>query len=129
MRQARARLARDREILSLAWPAVCSASIDPLLSLLDTYWISRCGIGPTARVARCLGTLALAALGPALNVEDWIFDILKTVQVPVRSLTAEAVAADRPEDVRQVLEQALCFCWRVGIALALFGHLDHVDGA
>ena len=56
--------------------------------------------------------------------EDWIFDILKTVQVPVRSLTAEAVAAQRPEEVRQVLEQALCFCWRVGIALALGGHSD-----
>ena len=32
---------RDRELLSLAWPAVLGASIDPLLSLLDTYWISR----------------------------------------------------------------------------------------
>lgn len=32
---------RDREILSLAWPAVLGASIDPVLSLLDTYWVSR----------------------------------------------------------------------------------------
>ncbi|CAK9112493.1 Protein DETOXIFICATION 45 [Durusdinium trenchii] len=76
---------RDREILSLAWPAVLGASIDPVLSLLDTYWVSR-----------CLGMVALAALGPALNVEDWMFDILKTVQVPVRSLTSEAVAAKKP---------------------------------
>jgi len=86
------------------------ASIDPLLSLLDTYWISR-----------CLGTVALAALGPALNVEDWMFDILKTVQVPVRTLTSEAVAAKKPQEVSQVLSQALCFCWRIGLAVALFG--------
>lgn len=101
---------RDREILSLAWPAVLGASIDPVLSLLDTYWVSR-----------CLGMVALAALGPALNVEDWMFDILKTVQVPVRSLTSEAVAAKKPQDVLQTLTQALCFCWRVGLVVALMG--------
>ncbi|CAJ1458238.1 unnamed protein product [Effrenium voratum] len=101
---------RDKEILRLAWPAVLGASIDPLLSLLDTYWVSR-----------CLGTLALAALGPALNVEDWVFDILKTVQVPVRSLTSESVAAGKPEEVQQVLSQALCICWRIGLAVALLG--------
>lgn len=101
---------RDREILSLAWPAVLGASIDPLLSLLDTYWVSR-----------CLGMVSLAALGPALNVEDWMFDILKTVQVPVRTLTSEAVAAKKPVEVSKVLAQALCFCWRIGLAVALLG--------
>eukprot|EP00913_Durusdinium_trenchii_P002031 g1877.t1 len=89
---------RDREILSLAWPAVLGASIDPVLSLLDTYWVSR-----------CLGMVALAALGPALNVEDWMFDILKTVQ------------PRKPQDVLQTLTQALCFCWRVGLVVALMG--------
>ena len=134
------------------------ASIDPLLSLLDTYWVSR-----------CLGMLSLAALGPALNVEDnhasasnevfwasdsalqdWMFDILKTVQVPVRSLTSESAAAGRPREVQETLSQAaaarsrayvnpartspvechtalsrlprpclqaLCFCWRIGLAV------------
>eukprot|EP00439_Symbiodinium_sp_Y106_P085792 s162_g29.t2 len=99
-----------RQIFSLAWPAVLGASIDPLLSLLDTYWVSR-----------CLGMLSLAALGPALNVEDWMFDILKTVQVPVRSLTSESAAAGRPKEVQETLSQALCFCWRVGLAVALLG--------
>ena len=50
-----------RQIFTLAWPAVLGASIDPVLSLLDTYWVSR-----------CLGMLSLAALGPALNVEDYL---------------------------------------------------------
>lgn len=99
-----------RQIFSLAWPAVLGASIDPLLSLLDTYWVSR-----------CLGMLSLAALGPALNVEDWMFDILKTVQVPVRSLTSESAAAGRPREVQETLSQALCFCWRIGLAVALLG--------
>ena len=66
-----------------------------------------------------------------------MFDILKTVQVPVRSLTSESVAAGRPEEVQETLSQAprsprshagcarnplvvpqaLCFCWRVGLAV------------
>ena len=35
-----------------------------------------------------------------------MFDILKTVQVPVRSLTSESVAAGRPEEVQETLSQA-----------------------
>jgi len=101
---------KDREILSLAWPTVLSASIDPVLSLVDTYWVSV-----------SLGTVSLAALGPALNIEDWLFEILKTIQVPVRSLTAQAIASKRRGAVAQVLEQSLCLALRVGVAAAVLG--------
>lgn len=102
----------DREILALAWPAILSASIDPILSTVDTYWVSV-----------TLGTVSLAALGPAINLEDWLFEILKTIQVPVRSLTARAMAAADPASVRDVLAQSLCLSWRIGLAVALGGSL------
>jgi len=115
----------DREIVALAWPAVMSALIDPVLSLVDTYWVSS-----------CLGTIPLAALGPALNIEDWLFEILKTVQVPVRSLTARAMAVGDKDSVAWALAKALCLCWRVGLAVAFVGsflapwllRLSAVDG-
>lgn len=101
---------RDREIIALAWPAIVSASIDPVLSLVDTYWVSA-----------GLGTVSLAALGAALNVEDWLFEILKTIQVPVRSLMAQAAAKGQGRKATECMAKAVCLGWRVGLAVAVLG--------
>lgn len=67
---------RDREILSLAWPAVLGASIDPLLSLLDTYWVSRCrghgGLGSwERRGVLCFRNHLELVDGGKLNQQCW----------------------------------------------------------
>lgn len=103
---------KDRQILSLAVPAVASSSIDPLLSIVDAYWIS-------SRV----GTTALASLGPALTIDDWIFDILKTIQIPIRSLTSKAMASGDADAVRQSIFQGLCLSVRIGVFVAVAGSL------
>lgn len=102
----------DRELLSLAVPATLGASIDPILSLVDTYW-----------VASHLGTVALASLGPALNIEDWLFDILKSLQVPVRSTAAKAIASGRRTAITVAVEDALLFACRIGLLVAVTGTL------
>eukprot|EP00971_Amphidinium_carterae_P231151 4587254-Amphidinium_carterae.1 len=61
--------AMDSRILRLAVPALLSALISPAMGAVDIGWVSA-----------CLTTTSLAALGPALAVEDWIFEILKTIQ-------------------------------------------------
>ncbi|CAK0853334.1 unnamed protein product, partial [Prorocentrum cordatum] len=104
--------AKDREILSLAVPAVASSSMDPLLSIIDTYWVSS-----------RLGTLALASLGPALNVDDWVFEMIKTIQIPVRSMTSEAMASGSEDAVRRSIFVALCLSLRVGLIVAVVGSL------
>ena len=56
--------AENREIAAIALPAVCSALIDPILSLIDTAWVgaidSKYALGATAAASE-LFTMAFAA--------------------------------------------------------------------
>eukprot|EP00930_Biecheleria_cincta_P055196 TRINITY_DN41545_c0_g1_i1.p1 TRINITY_DN41545_c0_g1~~TRINITY_DN41545_c0_g1_i1.p1 ORF type:complete len:564 (+),score=59.38 TRINITY_DN41545_c0_g1_i1:99-1790(+) len=100
---------QDRRILTLAIPAMLGALIDPVLSLVDTYWVSA-----------HLPVVALASLGPALNVEDWLFEVAKTIQVPVRTLTSQAMTAGSRREVATTLSQAIQLGLRFSVAVTVF---------
>jgi putative MATE family efflux protein len=95
----------DREILTLAVPALGSLAAEPLYILVDTAIVGH------------LGREQLAALGIAAVVLGTLFAIFNFLQYGTTAQVGRASGAGEERAARQLGGQALWLCLGVGIAL------------
>ena len=70
--------ALDEEIKELALPALAGIVIDPMLSLIDTAWVTQ------------LGGNALASLGPCTSVFHFAYAVPRALTISTSTLIAAA---------------------------------------
>lgn len=85
----------DRRIFVLALPALGALAADPLLSLVDTYFVSRLGV---------IGLGALAVNTAVFGFAFVLFNFLAYVTTP---LVARALGAGRRDEAAQTVSTAL----------------------
>ena len=95
----------DREILTLAVPALGSLAAEPLYILVDTAIVGH------------LGREQLAALGIAAVVLGTLFAIFNFLQNGTTAQVGRASGAGEERAARQIGGQALWLCLGVGLAL------------
>ncbi len=104
-RSAALRSPYDREILTLAVPALGSLAAEPLYILVDTAIVGH------------LGREQLAALGIAAVVLGTLFAIFNFLQYGTTAQVGRASGAGQERAARQLGGQALWLCLAVGITL------------
>ena len=97
-------LARDREIVGLALPAMAALAADPLLSLVDTALVGR------------LGAVPLAALGVNVAVFTLAFFGFNFLTYGTTAEVARLRGAGRPQDASTHALQALWLAVALGVA-------------
>ena len=98
----------DSRIGALAWPALGALAIDPLVSLVDTFFVTR------------LGDTELAALGVAGGVFGLAFFVFNFLAYGVTPLIAEADAEGRRAEVGNVVLRGLTLAVALGVAGMVF---------
>ncbi len=98
---------RDRAIAALAIPALGTLAIDPLISIVDTMWVSR------------LGTVSLAALAVASAIFAAVFAVFSFVHVTITPLIAGEVGRGSPERAGGITRGAIIISVVLGIILAI----------
>lgn len=96
---------RDREILSLAVPALGALAADPLLSLVDTALVGH------------LGSAQLAALGLAVVAFNLAFVVFNFLAYGTTGPVARMLAQDRPVDAVCHVVQAVWVAIVLGLAM------------
>jgi MATE family multidrug resistance protein len=94
----------DRRIFAIAVPALGALAADPLLSLVDTAFVSG------------LGTSALAALGVTGAIFGFAFVLFNFLAYATTPLVARAVGAGNTGEVRDVVGRALWLALVLGVA-------------
>jgi putative MATE family efflux protein len=92
----------DRRILALAVPAVGALAADPLLSLVDTAFVS--GLGPSA----------LATLGVTSAIFGFIFVLFNFLAYATTPLVARAIGEGRTEETGLVVGRAMSLALTLG---------------
>ncbi|MHB1343201.1 MAG: MATE family efflux transporter [Thermoleophilia bacterium] len=104
---------RDREVLSLAVPALGALAADPLLSLVDTALVGH------------LGSAQLAALGLSVVAFNLAFVVFNFLAYGTTGPVARMLAQDRPADAVRHVVQAVWVAIVLGVAMTavalLFG--------
>lgn len=98
----------DREILSLAIPALGTLAADPLVSMVDTAFVGRLGVTP------------LAALGVNTSIFSLAFVVFNFLAYGTTPRVARAAGRDDPEAAGRIAVQALVLAVTAGaVALAV----------
>jgi MATE family multidrug resistance protein len=113
---------RDRAIAALAIPALGTLAIDPFVSIVDTAWVGRLGVGP------------LASLAIASAVFMAIFSIFNFVHAAVTPLVAGEVGKKDIPRAGSIATGSIVTAAAIGIvvaviAIALAEPLTRVFGA
>lgn len=98
---------RDAAIAALAWPALGTLAIDPLVTIVDTAWVGR------------IGTEALAALAIAGAVFAAVFSVFNFIQMTVTPLIAAEVGRDARGRAGAIALGALVVSGIIGVVLAV----------
>ncbi|KAA3637436.1 MAG: MATE family efflux transporter [Armatimonadetes bacterium] len=106
-RQAFRRNPRDRVIAALAIPALGTLAIDPVVTIVDTAWVSR------------LGTSPLAALAIAGAVFAAVFSVFNFVQVTITPLIAGEIARGNRDKAGQIATGSVWIAVGLGIGLGV----------
>ena len=102
------RRALDRRIFALALPALGALAADPLLSLVDTAFVSRLGEAPLA---------GLSINGAIFGFAFVVFNFLAYVTTP---LVARAIGAGKDDEAVATIARALVLATVLGLGAALF---------
>ena len=97
----------DRQILSLAIPALGALAIDPLLSIADTAFVAR------------LGTEELAALGVDTAIITFAFFAFNFLAYVVTPLVARSLGKGDSERARQWVGDALVLALFLGVVVTV----------
>lgn len=98
----------DARILAIALPALGALAIDPLLGVVDTFW-----------VGRIPDPAPLAALGVCTSVFSFSFFVFNFLATATAPLIASSLAGDDSEEAERTLAQALTAGVVIGIASLL----------
>jgi MATE family multidrug resistance protein len=93
----------DRAILALALPALGALAADPLLSLVDTYFVGR------------LGAVPLAAMGVDAAIFSFAFAAFNFLAYATTPLVARARGSGDPARSGAVVSQALTLAGLIGV--------------
>lgn len=104
--QAFRRNPRDRAIAALAIPALGTLAIDPLVSIVDTVWVSR------------IGTESLAAVAIGSAVFAVVFSVFGFVHVTVTPLVAREVGRQHSKRAGDIAKGAIIVSVVIGVVLA-----------
>lgn len=107
MFQAFKRNPRDKAITALAIPALGTLAIDPLVSIVDTAWVSRLGTEPLAALA--VGSAVFAA----------VFAVFSFVHVTITPLIAGEVGRGALERAGGIARGAVVISVALGIGIAI----------
>ena len=97
---------RDGAIAALAIPALGTLAIDPLISIIDTIWVSK------------LGTSSLAAIAIASAVFGAVFAVLGFVHVTITPLVAGEVGRNNLPQAGGVTKGAFVVSVGIGVVVA-----------
>lgn len=106
VRRAFMRNPRDGAIAALAIPALGTLAIDPLISIIDTIWVSK------------LGTSSLAAIAIASAVFGAVFAVLGFVHVTITPLVAGEVGRNNLPQAGGVTKGAFVVSVGIGVVVA-----------
>jgi putative MATE family efflux protein len=98
---------RDRAIAALAIPALGTLAIDPIVSIVDTAWVGRLGVGP------------LASLAIASAVFMAIFSIFNFVHTAVTPLVAGEVGNGDIPRAGSIATGSILIAAAIGIIVAI----------
>jgi MATE family multidrug resistance protein len=93
----------DRDIFSLAWPALLALAADPLVSMVDTAFVGR------------LGTRELAALGVNTSIFTLAFLAFNFLAYGTTPMVGKAVGGGDRERAGRIVVQSLSLAVLVGI--------------
>src|SRR5688572_24737277 len=93
----------DRRILRLAVPALGALAADPLLSLVDTVFVSR------------LGTVSLAALGVDTALFSFAFFVFNFLACATTPMVARRLGAGDDAGAGRVVAQAIFLGLALGV--------------
>jgi putative MATE family efflux protein len=93
---------RNREILSLAVPALLTLAIDPLVSIVDTAFVAG------------LGTTSLAALGVCAAIFMVAFLLSNFLSYGITPLISEALGLSEEQEARTVSSEAMLIASLIG---------------
>ena len=96
-----------RRVLALAWPVVLAQTATATPGLVDTAVMGRTG------TAADLAAVAVASV--TFSFVYWAFGFLR---MATTGLTAQAVGADDPDEVRALLQRGLLVGLGLGLAIA-----------
>ena len=98
---------RDRAIAALAIPALGTLAIDPIVSIVDTAWVGRLGVGP------------LASLAIASAIFMAIFSIFNFVHTAVTPLVAGEVGNGDIPRAGSIATGSILIAAAIGIIVAI----------
>jgi putative MATE family efflux protein len=97
----------NREIITLAWPAVMQSLVRSLIPILDSFWIGK------------LGAEYLAAITVGSFLSWGVFALMETMPIGTNALIAQATGAGQFETRKEIAAQNLLNAFLYGILISL----------
>ncbi len=100
-----------RRVFGLAWPVIAENFLETLLGIIDTWLVSHLAIG----------ALALAGVGVAVQVMQFLLSALAALSIGASVLVAQAVGAKRFPHASNLARQSLVWAALISIPMAIAG--------